>query len=153
MRTWRTYGSLGKLHNIVTYIRRTPQRIAAFKCNGGGRSWGSQGTRVEDRQILGARGRVQKHERRRRSDCKRRRSNCQRQNRIEYKRLREKRKERKETKDRGQAPHISNSHATTSNRELIKERTECSRNINPYNDTPRSPRDVEPNNNRKNHQS
>jgi hypothetical protein len=25
------YGSLGKLHNIVTYIRRTPQRIAAFK--------------------------------------------------------------------------------------------------------------------------
>jgi hypothetical protein len=67
--------------------------------------------------------------------------------------LREKRKERKETKDRGQAPHISNSHATTSNRELIKERTECSRNINPYNDTPRSPRDVEPNNNRKNNQS
>jgi hypothetical protein len=68
---------------------------------------------------------------------------CQRRNWIEYKRLREKRKERKETKDRGQAPHISNSHATT----------EYSRNINPYNDTPRSPRDVEPNNNRKNNQS
>jgi hypothetical protein len=48
------------------------------------------------------------------------------------------RKERKETKHRGHAPRISNSHGTT----------EYSPNINPYNDTPRTPRDVEPNNNR-----
>jgi hypothetical protein len=29
--------------------------ISSRLCNGGGRSWGSQGTRVEDRQILGTR--------------------------------------------------------------------------------------------------
>jgi hypothetical protein len=30
-------------------------RSSDHRCNGGGRSWGSQGTRVEDRQILGTR--------------------------------------------------------------------------------------------------
>jgi hypothetical protein len=31
MRDWRERGVLGKLHNIVTFIRRTPQRMAAFR--------------------------------------------------------------------------------------------------------------------------
>ncbi len=30
MENWRRKGPLGKLHNIVVYIQRSPQRIAAF---------------------------------------------------------------------------------------------------------------------------
>jgi len=30
MENWRQKGPLGKLHNIVVYIQRSPQRIAAF---------------------------------------------------------------------------------------------------------------------------
>ncbi|PQM43545.1 hypothetical protein VC83_09672 [Pseudogymnoascus destructans] len=31
MEQWRKKGPLGKLHNIVVYIQRSPQRIASFK--------------------------------------------------------------------------------------------------------------------------
>jgi hypothetical protein len=28
---WRTNGALGKLHNIVVFVQRSPQRIAEFR--------------------------------------------------------------------------------------------------------------------------
>ena len=31
METWRRKGPLGKLHNIVVYIQRSPQRRSAFQ--------------------------------------------------------------------------------------------------------------------------
>src|SRR5205823_305461 len=31
LRAWRKKGPVGKIHNIVIHIRRTPQRIAAFR--------------------------------------------------------------------------------------------------------------------------
>jgi hypothetical protein len=31
LKAWRKRGPVGKIHNIVTYIRRTPQRIASFR--------------------------------------------------------------------------------------------------------------------------
>jgi len=30
LKAWRKLGPIGKLHNVVTYIRRTPQRRKAF---------------------------------------------------------------------------------------------------------------------------
>lgn len=34
---WRRFGPLGKLHNIVVFVRRSPQRLQAFKKLSGGR--------------------------------------------------------------------------------------------------------------------
>jgi hypothetical protein len=34
---WRKSGPLGKLHNIVVYIKRSPQRLAQFKALSGGK--------------------------------------------------------------------------------------------------------------------
>jgi hypothetical protein len=30
LKAWRKLGPIGKLHNVVTYIRKTPQRREAF---------------------------------------------------------------------------------------------------------------------------
>lgn len=38
MEQWRRKGALGKLHNVVVYIQRSPQRLAQFRELSGGRN-------------------------------------------------------------------------------------------------------------------